>query len=115
MIVVLLVLTVLLWGVTPVLVKFGLRFTDPLTGLIIRNLAIGLVVVVLLFATGRAGTLLKTDARALIVFSVSGLMAGLVSMWLYYTVLKIAPVSKIVPPYRHLSARNRPLKRGYSW
>lgn len=96
-VVVLLVVTALLWGTTPVMEKFGLRLVDPFTGLVIRNLAVALILLLVVLVTGKVETILKTDSRALIIFAVSGLMAGLLGMWTYFLVLKMEPASKIVP------------------
>jgi transporter family protein len=40
---------------------------------------------------------MEVDGKSLLLFSMSGLMAGLLGMWTYFTVLKMEATSKIVP------------------
>ena len=49
----LLVVTMILWGTTPLLEKIGLREVDPAIGVFIRSAAVVAVLAVYLLATGR--------------------------------------------------------------
>jgi len=40
---------------------------------------------------------MEVDGKGFLIFGASGMMAGLLGMWTYYTVLKAEPTSKIVP------------------
>ncbi len=93
----LLVATMVLWGSTPLFEKLGLRDVEPLAGLLVRSLAVTLVLVIVFFSTGRMHEVTTMSLKNILLFSVSGIMAGLVAMWTYYYVLKSGNLSKIVP------------------
>jgi transporter family protein len=96
-VVLLLIVTTLLWGSTPILEKTGLARVDPLIGVTIRSAIVtaGLFLVTFLLGKGRA--LIELDGRSILLFGASGMMAGLVGMWTYYGALKMGATSKIVP------------------
>ena len=94
---VLLVITMLLWGTTPIIEKLGLREVDPLTGVLIRSLVITIILLVIFIARGRMHELVNVGLRNFSLFAASGIMAGLVAMWTYFYVLKGGATSKIVP------------------
>ena len=97
MIILLLVVTTLLWGVTPILEKIGLTKVDPVVGITIRSTvaAVGLLILTLLLGRGRA--LIEVDGKGFLLFGASGLLAGALGMWAYYAALKMEATSKIVP------------------
>ena len=92
-----LLITMALWGSTPLLEKLGLKEVDPLMGIFIRSLVITVLLFVVYLFTGRLHELTKISLRNFTLFSASGIMAGLVGMWTYYYVLKAGMTSKIVP------------------
>jgi bacterial/archaeal transporter family protein len=94
---VLLVVTMLLWGTTPILEKIGLREVDPLTGVLVRSLTITLILLVVYIGTGRISELPRIGLKNASLFAASGILAGLVAMWTYFYVLKTGMTSKIVP------------------
>ncbi len=94
----LLALTVLMWGSSPIIEKIGLTGKiDPITAVSIRSFAIAVVLIVFLTFSGRIKEVLSVDPKTLIIFSVSGIMAGLLGMITYFWILKLNPTSKIVP------------------
>ena len=95
--VLLLTLTLILWGTSPILEKIGLANIDPLTAVTIRSMAITAVLLLFVALTGRIKYLAQIDARTVAIFSVSGIMAGFLGMWTYFGALKLEPASKIVP------------------
>jgi transporter family protein len=97
MLILLLVVTTLLWGVTPILEKIGLTKVDPVVGITIRSTvaAVGLLILTLLLGRGRA--LIEVDGKGFLLFGASGLLAGALGMWAYYAALKMEATSKIVP------------------
>jgi transporter family protein len=97
MVILLLVMTTLLWGITPIIEKIGLVKTDPLIGLTIRSMIVTAGLFILAFLTGKGRALLAVDGRSFFLFCASGLMAGLLGMWTYYAALKLEATSKIVP------------------
>ncbi len=95
--IVLLLITMFLWGSTPILEKLGLQGVEPLTAVLIRSLAITVVLLVIFSVTGRIGELARVPLKSLVLFSVSGILAGLIGMWTYFHLLKSGATSKIVP------------------
>jgi transporter family protein len=97
MVILLLVVTTLLWGATPIFEKIGLTKVDPVVGITIRSAiaTVGLLILTLLLGRGRA--LIEVDGKGFLLFGVSGLLAGALGMWAYYAALKMEATSKIVP------------------
>jgi len=93
----LLFLTALLWGATPILEKIGLGKTDPLTAVTIRSLVISIILIIFLAVTGKLKNIFNLEPKTIIIFSISGFMAGLLGMWTYFAALKLGATSKIVP------------------
>lgn len=93
----LLLLTALLWGTSPILEKIGLGKVDPLTAVTIRSVAITIMLLIFVAVTGKIKYILEADAKTIAIFSISGLMAGFLGMWTYFGALKLEPTSKIVP------------------
>lgn len=97
MVAVLLIITVLLWGTTPIIEKIGLAKVDPLIGVTIRSTIVTAGLFALTFLLGKGRAFLGVDGKGFLIFGASGIMAGLLGMWTYYTVLKMGATSKIVP------------------
>jgi transporter family protein len=94
---ILLIVTALLWGVTPIVEKIGLAKVDPLIGVTIRSAIATAGLFILTFAMGKGKALMEVDGKGFLLFGTSGLMAGLLGMWTYYTALKMEATSKVVP------------------
>jgi transporter family protein len=94
---ILLVLTAVLWGSSPILEKIGLGKTDPLTAISIRIFAVAAVLLFFLLFTGKLKEVAGADAKTIIIFSLSGLLAGLLGMITYFGALKIGATSRVVP------------------
>ena len=97
MVTVLLVITAILWGATPILEKIGLAKVDPLIGVTIRSTVVTLGLLIITFVMGKGKALMEVDGKGFLLFGASGVMAGLLAMWTYYTALKVGATSKIVP------------------
>ena len=97
MVTLLLVITAVLWGATPILEKIGLAKVDPLVGVTIRSSIVTAGLLILTLAMGKGKALLEVEAKAVFLFGASGVMAGILAMWTYYTALKAGATSKIVP------------------
>ncbi len=94
---VLLVITALCWGFSPILEKAGLAKVDPLIAITIRSFTISIVLAVIVTVTGRIKDLIAVDIKGLLLFASSGILAGLLGMWTYFAVLRLQPASRIVP------------------
>ena len=97
MVVILLIITALLWGITPIFEKMGLEKVDPLIGVTIRSTIVTAGLFFLIFLLGKGKALMEMDGKSFLLFGISGLMSGLLGMWTYFTVLKMEATSKIVP------------------
>jgi len=97
MVILLLIITALLWGSTPILEKMGLVKVDPLVGVTIRSTIVTAGLLILTFILGKGRALLSLDGKSILLFGASGMMAGLLGMWTYYMALKMEATSKIVP------------------
>ena len=93
----LLVVTMILWGTTPLLEKIGLREIDPAIGVFIRSTAVVAVLAVYLLATGRFPELARVSVKNYAIFAATGIMAGLLAMWTYFYVLRSGMISQVVP------------------
>jgi len=93
----LLVITMILWGATPIIEKIGLAKADPLAAVTVRSTIVTLGLLFLTFLLGKGRAIIEMDGKSLVLFGISGFMAGLFGMWTYYTALKIGATSKIVP------------------
>jgi len=87
----------LLWGITPIIEKIGLAKIDPLVGITIRSTIVTIGLFILTFILGKGKSLVELDGRSILIFGASGVMAGLIGMWTYYSALKMEATSKIVP------------------
>jgi transporter family protein len=93
----LLIATTFLWGATPIFEKIGLAKVDPLIAVTIRSALVTAGLFLLTFLLGKGRALIELDGKSIILFGTSGMMAGLLGMWTYYTALKMEATSKIVP------------------
>ncbi|HEC69675.1 MAG TPA: hypothetical protein ENI31_05285 [Candidatus Omnitrophica bacterium] len=92
------VLTVLFWGAAPIFDKVALREAYPLSGLIIRSIAVFLSLIILsFFMKDTFFSSFKLSFKSIILFSLSGVFAGLLGMLTYYSALKSLPSSVVVP------------------
>ena len=96
-VVVLLILTAILWGSSPILEKIGLRNTTPLIALTIRSIGVTAALVLTLVCLGKFKEVFNVEGKTVLLFVASGIMAGLLGMWTYFGALKAGATSKIVP------------------
>ncbi|MBI4712876.1 MAG: EamA family transporter [Planctomycetes bacterium] len=96
-IILLLILTALLWGVTPIIEKRALQGAEPFIGLIFRNMTVTFILVIAVLATGKIKEVLNTSPRTMLLFAFTGVTAGLLAMLTYFAALKLGATSKVVP------------------
>jgi transporter family protein len=94
---ILLLLTAILWGASPILEKLGLQTSAPLAALTIRSVGACTVLLIALACTGKLKGVFNVDAKTAALFVISGVMAGVLGMWTYFGALKAGATSKIVP------------------
>lgn len=94
----LLVLTAILWGATPILEKIGLTGKiDTLSALTIRSLAVSVALLIWILIKGKTQHVFNQEPKTYSIFILTGLMAGLFGMLTYFGALKMGATSKIVP------------------
>lgn len=93
----LLILTAILWGATPILEKKGLETASPIVGLVFRNLAVIICVIAVIFITGKTKEVLSTPPKIMLLFALTGIIAGFLAMLTYFGALKLGATSRIVP------------------
>ncbi len=93
----LLLFTAILWGATPIIEKIGLTRVQPLTAVTIRSIAVIVVLFLFLGFTGKLKETLAVDFKTIVIFSISGILAGLIGMITYFAALRAGATSEIVP------------------
>lgn len=93
----LLFLSVLLWGTTPLFEKLALRGASPLAVLLVRTAFIATSVAGVAAATGQLGQVLRMDARTLLFTLLSGLTGGVLGLTVYFYALQRGQASVVVP------------------
>ena len=96
-VIILLILTAILWGATPIMEKKGLETTSPIVGLAFRNLAIIICVFITVLVMGKAKELISTPPKTMLLFAATGIIAGFLAMLTYFGALKLGATSKIIP------------------
>ncbi len=90
-------LTLLFWGSAPLFEKWALRAVDPLLALTLRT---GMAALILLGASlfNRNWTALeRLTWRDFTALAASGILAGVLGMFTYFSLLKTGQASKVVP------------------
>jgi bacterial/archaeal transporter family protein len=95
--VLLLVVTMVLWGSAPLVEKLGLQGIDPLTGVLIRSLSVSFVLSIVFVVTGKMSHLAQVPVKSAGFFATAGILGGLLGTWTYYCVLKTGAMSQVVP------------------
>ena len=96
-IIILLILTSVLWGITPIMEKKGLQNTSPLIGLVFRNFTVTFILLLAILFMNKTREVFTTSFRDMILFALSGIIAGLLAMITYFSALKLGATSQIVP------------------
>ncbi|MFN3505625.1 MAG: EamA family transporter [Caldimicrobium sp.] len=90
-------LTLFCWGVSPILEKLGLKKVDPLIALFIRTLFALIGISFFLLFTGTYQQVKDVSFKAFLIVGLSGILAGFLGMYFYFSLLKIHPASQIIP------------------
>ena len=86
-----------IWGLNPIFEKLSLKGASPLSAITIRFVFTALCLSVFVLATGRAGQVLDVDGRTLFWILLSGVLGGIIGIFLYFTALQMSDASRIVP------------------
>ncbi|BAU22875.1 hypothetical protein THC_0480 [Caldimicrobium thiodismutans] len=90
-------LTLFFWGISPTLEKVGLKKVEPLIGLWIRTLSALIGITLALLFTSSFQALKILEKRDLFYLCLSGITAGFLGMYFYFSLLKMHQASQIVP------------------
>lgn len=94
-------MAVIFWGVTPVVEKLGFIRAggdiDPFVALSIRSLAVFVGMIVLIIGTGKWQLLSTMRPTTVLLFALSGILAGLLGTWAYLSAIKSGSASHVVP------------------
>jgi transporter family protein len=89
-------LTILFWGVSPVIEKIGLKEVEPLLALFVRTFA-ALIVMFLVILMQPSVNLSSLTPKNIGILSLSGILGGFLGMFTYFSLLKAKNASQIVP------------------
>ena len=95
--IVLWLLTLLFWGSSPLLEKLALRAVSPLLALTIRTSVAALALILAAVVSVEASEISAVSARDVFVLAASGILAGFLGMFTYFSLLKTGEASRIVP------------------
>ncbi len=90
-------LTLLFWGSSPLLEKLALKAVSPLLALTIRTSVAALALILAVLFSGAAAEISAVTARDVFILAASGILAGFLGMFTYFSLLKTGEASRIVP------------------
>ncbi|MCB4791127.1 MAG: EamA family transporter [Elusimicrobia bacterium] len=93
----LVLLTIVFWGIAPILDKAALKNASPMIGLIVRGLSIGLFMLAALVTGKNIKNMFAIPSQSMIYFIISGLLAGVLGTFTFYKALQMDYTSRIVP------------------
>ncbi len=94
---ILVALTTLVWGITPIIERKVMPGTDVLAGLTYRNIVSAVLLAIAAVAMGRVGTIFTLNASQYAGFAASAILGGTIGLGLFFAALKIAPASRVIP------------------
>lgn len=89
------IITLVLWGVAPVLGKIGLSNLEPLPALLIRSAMVTTILAVAVVMAGKWTAVVTASGRDVIYIVLEGLCAALLGQLAYYYAIKFADISKV--------------------
>jgi len=89
-------LTILFWGITPVIEKIGLKSVEPLLALFIRTSS-ALIAIFLILLLSSSFNISSLTFKNVGILSLSGILGGFLGMFTYFSLLKAKNASQIVP------------------
>lgn len=90
------ILTLLFWGICPIIEKVGLKEIDPLLGLFIRTTFSFLALGIAVFLTG-SFKVETISLKTVFILFLSGIIGGFLGMLTYFSLLKAKEASQVVP------------------
>ena len=90
-------LVAIIWGINPIFEKFALKNASPYSVITIRFIFTAVCLAIITLTTGRLEEITKVDGRSLFWILISGLVGGLIGLFLFFVALKHEDTSKVVP------------------
>jgi len=89
-------LTIFFWGITPIIEKLGLKNVTPLPALFVRTFA-SLIVIFFALTFTSSFNFSSFTLRDIGILSLSGIVGGFLGMFTYFSLLKTKNASQVVP------------------
>ncbi len=86
-----------IWGLNPIFEKLSLKGASPLSVITIRFIFTTFCLVLFTFITGKSHQVFNVDKITLFWILLSGIVGGMIGLFLYLTALQIEDASKIIP------------------
>jgi len=86
-----------IWGINPIFEKFALKNASPFSVITIRFIFTGLCLAIYTVFAGRVDELVKVDSRTMMWIILSGLVGGLIGLFIFFVALKQEDTSKVLP------------------
>lgn len=86
-----------IWGINPIFEKLALKNTSPFSVITIRFIFTAVILIFYTLVAGRYEELIKVDSRSLSWIFLSGLVGGLIGLFIFFVALKQEDTSKILP------------------
>lgn len=87
----------LIWGINPIFEKFALKNATPFSVITIRFIFTAICLGAYTLVAGRMDELIKVDSRSLMWILLSGLLGGLIGLFIFFVALKQEDTSKVLP------------------
>ncbi|HEY9071270.1 MAG TPA: EamA family transporter [Candidatus Ozemobacteraceae bacterium] len=83
------ILTIIFWGIPPVLDKLAIIHVDTSVAVFVRTAFIAVLTVAVLTATGKWGLIAEITPRTALYLGVSGLLSGCLGVFTYLQAMKV--------------------------
>lgn len=88
-------ITLVLWGIAPVLGKIGLSHLEPLPALFIRSAMVTTILAAAVIFSGRWPEITAANGRDVMFIMLEGLCAALLGQLAYYYAIKLGDLSRV--------------------
>ena len=91
------VLVACIWGLNPIFEKLSLKNASPFTVITIRFLFTSIILGLITIFLGKTQEIISVDNRSLFWILLSGLVGGLIGLFIFFMALKKGDASQVVP------------------
>ena len=86
-----------IWGLNPIFEKLSLRDATPFSVITIRFIFTSVILTLIMIVFGKTGEIISVDSRSLFWILLSGLVGGLIGLFIFFVALKQGDASQVVP------------------